>query len=76
MIDATSTIDNIMPHESNNLSQARNISICDGFGCNKKFTSKIIVNAGKFGCITLQLCDSCSDKFSDSNVKEVNSNEM
>ncbi len=38
-------------------------SVCETFGCTNKSTSTIEVNAGKFGIITLNICDNCKFKF-------------
>ncbi len=36
---------------------------CYGFECNRNATSKITVNAGRFGNISLYLCSLCVSKF-------------
>jgi hypothetical protein len=47
-----------------------NISICDGFGCNREAIIKIVVNAGELGTIDLNLCGDCRLKFKKSIIKE------
>jgi len=38
-------------------------AVCDGFGCVKEPTKKIILSAGNFGDISLKLCPACQRKF-------------
>lgn len=40
-----------------------NKEICLGYGCNRKATEKIEVDAGTFGNIVLNLCSICVRKF-------------
>jgi hypothetical protein len=40
-----------------------NNSICEAFGCLSQATTKIIVNVGQKGTISLQLCENCVAKF-------------
>lgn len=42
------------------------ISICDGFGCNRKAAAEITVKAGEIGVINLNLCENCIPKFKES----------
>jgi hypothetical protein len=44
-------------------SKETNKQICHGFGCQEKAIAKIDVSAGKYGTITLDLCDSCMKLF-------------
>jgi hypothetical protein len=46
------------------------VSICDGFGCNRKATIEVMVKAGKLGIINLNLCENCKPRFKQSVVKE------
>jgi hypothetical protein len=45
-----------------------NKQICEALGCSWHATKEIIVNAGRFGSITLLLCSTCVGKFID--IKE------
>jgi hypothetical protein len=47
----------------NYLSKDVNKEICNAFGCSEKATEKINLSAGKFGEISLNLCDKCIKKF-------------
>ena len=56
---------------SNNIiSKEINKDICNAFGCSQDATEKINVSAGKFGTISLSLCNNCITLFK----KEVASN--
>ena len=56
---------------SNNIKSKKiNKEICNAFGCSNYATEKINVSAGKFGTISLNLCNNCITLFK----KEVASN--
>lgn len=38
-------------------------NICESFDCSNEATVEISIDAGKFGVITLNLCDNCIVKF-------------
>ena len=40
-----------------------NKDICNGLGCYNDATEKISLNAGKFGTISLDLCNNCIKLF-------------
>ena len=40
-----------------------NKQICDALGCTENATKEIIVNAGKFGTVSLSVCKKCIRKF-------------
>jgi hypothetical protein len=40
-----------------------NKQICHAFGCSQHASKKINVDVGRFGTISLSLCENCSGKF-------------
>ena len=52
----TSTTDNIIGKETNK-------QICHALGCSQHARKKIIVDVGRFGTISLSLCENCIGKF-------------
>src|SRR5438552_995814 len=41
-----------------------NDTVCEGFGCSAKITTKVSVSVGLQGRVSLFLCDTCKTKFS------------
>lgn len=56
MQKSTSTINDIIGKDANK-------QICHALGCSKHANKKIIVDVGKFGNISLSLCENCVGKF-------------
>jgi len=56
MQQTTSTTDDIIGKDANK-------QICYALGCSQQAIKKIIVDVGKFGTISLSLCENCIDKF-------------
>ena len=50
-------------HNQHYRSGQPSIKICDAVDCYEASTETIIVSAGKFGTLTLNLCNECVDKF-------------
>jgi hypothetical protein len=46
-----------------NKKEPSNKDICNAFGCSNKSTEKIDVSVGKYGTITLEVCQFCINKF-------------
>jgi hypothetical protein len=40
-----------------------NKQICDAIGCLQEATKEIVIDAGKFGSISLSVCANCISKF-------------
>jgi hypothetical protein len=55
----------------NNTEKSSNKDICNGFGCINQSTSTIDVDAGKYGTITLEVCQFCINKFQNKGDKEI-----
>jgi hypothetical protein len=54
------------PSASNDLKhKILNDEICEAFGCCEKAVTEIKVDAGKFGIVTLFVCERCIGKFQD-----------
>lgn len=56
MHQSTSTTNDIIGKDANK-------QICHAFGCFQQASKKIIVDVGKFGTISLSLCENCLGKF-------------
>lgn len=54
--------DNPTPTPSKNTPN-RDKRICNGFGCSNSSKSKIVVNCGNYGNISLDLCENCLELF-------------
>lgn len=57
-----------MPHQSTfttheKICKDANKQICNALGCSQYAIKKIIVDVGKFGSISLSLCENCVGKF-------------
>ena len=56
MQQSTSTTNDIIGKDANK-------QICNALGCSQHASKKIIVDVGKFGTISLSLCENCVGKF-------------
>lgn len=56
----------------NNSSNSNN-SLCDGLECYSKPSQKLKIDCGKYGSLTVFLCDRCSSNFTTSGKKMVTS---
>jgi hypothetical protein len=50
---------------NNSYSNRDNKQICNAFGCYSIATETINVDGGNYGTITLSLCSSCKNKFTE-----------
>lgn len=48
---------------NNSFVRQTNKVICNAFDCSETATQKVNVSGGKFGTITLDLCESCVELF-------------
>lgn len=57
--------DKSTPTPSTNTSNRdkRIFGICNGFDCSNSSKTKIVVSCGKFGTISLDLCENCAKLF-------------
>jgi hypothetical protein len=46
-------------------------AICDGYGCNSRAKSELVVKVGPKKTISLSLCESCKVKFNDRSRTDV-----
>jgi phosphoribosylformylglycinamidine (FGAM) synthase-like amidotransferase family enzyme len=60
MFNSNSTL---TPSKNISNKDKRILGICNGFECHNKPISKIKVDCGRFGVITLSLCENCAKLF-------------
>jgi hypothetical protein len=66
----TSTFDQVVLPSRLDKNVYRTYSTCDVYGCKKKATAQVTVNAGYLGDVILNLCKICVPKFSDNKVSK------